>query len=454
MTLVGKLTLCLLCVTLACAGAALPFRDSSHGSNGNPTSQVVADPDYLWIYDAENRLTGVSGAAAATFVYDGDGNRVKATFGSTTTIYVGNTYERDNGSTVRKYYYAGGVRIAMRSGGQTYYLLGDHLGGTNVTANGTNGAELGRVLYRPWGETRLSSGSTPTTWRFTGQREDATIGLYFYNARYLDPQLGRFISADSVVQGNAREPGVVLPLVVSYANPRVLAQMNDFQRGVGQAFAAFDPQLLNRYAYARNNPLAYRDDSGHVVWWVVGGIVGGVVGFCAYALTHQDNFNWKEAALWTGGGTVVGATFGAGAQFVAGALGTQAAVAAGTSAATTTVAASRGLNAFSRAGEFGIRSFNQLRTMTRGTGLHAHHLIEERFAKGLGLNAGKIPSVALTPQEHQAFINAWRNAIGYDNMKSVLTTSSATLDDVWRAAQSVYRQYPELLDAVRQLLGK
>ncbi|MFZ2360400.1 MAG: RHS repeat-associated core domain-containing protein, partial [Anaerolineae bacterium] len=283
----------------------------------------MADPDYLWIYDAENRLTGVSGAAAATFVYDGDGNRVKATFGSTTTIYVGNTYERDNGSTVRKYYYAGGVRIAMRSGGQTYYLLGDHLGGTNVTANGTNGAELGRVLYRPWGETRLSSGSTPTTWRFTGQREDATIGLYFYNARYLDPQLGRFISADSVVQGNAREPGVVLPLVVSYANPRVLAQMNDFQRGVGQAFAAFDPQLLNRYAYARNNPLAYRDDSGHVVWWVVGGIVGGVVGFGAYALTHQDNFNWKEAALWTGGGAVVGATFGAGAQFVAGALGTQ-----------------------------------------------------------------------------------------------------------------------------------
>ncbi|MFZ2361178.1 MAG: polymorphic toxin type 35 domain-containing protein, partial [Anaerolineae bacterium] len=42
-----------------------------------------------------------------------------------------------------------------------------------------------------------------------------------------------------------------------------------------------------------------------------------------YALTHQDNFNWKEAALWTGGGAVVGATFGAGAQFVAGALGTQ-----------------------------------------------------------------------------------------------------------------------------------
>ncbi len=163
MTLIGKLTLCFLCVTLACAGAALPHRDYSHGSNGNLTSRVVADPDYPWIYDAENRLTGVSGAAAAAFVYDGDGNRVKATFGATTTVYVGNTYERDNGSTVRKYYYAGGVRVTMRTGGQTYYLLSDHLGGTNVTARGTDGVELGKVLYRPWGETRFSDGATPTT---------------------------------------------------------------------------------------------------------------------------------------------------------------------------------------------------------------------------------------------------------------------------------------------------
>ena len=41
---------------------------------------------------------------------------------------------------------------------------------------------------RLWGETRYSSGSTPTTTircaqGFTGQRDDATIRLYFYNAR-------------------------------------------------------------------------------------------------------------------------------------------------------------------------------------------------------------------------------------------------------------------------------
>jgi RHS repeat-associated protein len=114
----------------------------------------------------------------------------------------------------------------MRTGGQTYYLLSDHLGGTNVTARGTDGVELGRVLYRPWGETRVSSGSTPTTWRFTGQREDATIGLYYFNARYLDPQLGRFTQPDTIVP----EPG--------------------------------NPQALNRYSYALNNPLRYTDPTG------------------------------------------------------------------------------------------------------------------------------------------------------------------------------------------------
>lgn len=71
-----------------------------------------------------------------------------------------------------------------------------------------------------------------------------------------------------------------------------------------------------------------------------GGVVGGVVGFGAYALTHRENFDWREAALWTAGGAVVGATFGAGAQWVAGALGAKAAATAATAATTAGAAAS------------------------------------------------------------------------------------------------------------------
>ena len=57
--------------------------------------------------------------------------------------------------------------------------------------------------------------------------EEAGLGLYDYKARFYDAALGRFISADTVVPN----PG--------------------------------NPQDLNRYAYAANNPLRYVDPTGH-----------------------------------------------------------------------------------------------------------------------------------------------------------------------------------------------
>jgi hypothetical protein len=68
---------------------------------------------------------------------------------------VGNHYERDNGSTVRKCYYAGGAHVVMRTGEQTYYLLGDHLGGANVTAN-SSGVQISKLLYKPWARRALA----------------------------------------------------------------------------------------------------------------------------------------------------------------------------------------------------------------------------------------------------------------------------------------------------------
>ena len=45
-------------------------------------------------------------------MYDGDGRRVKTTFGSSTTSYVGDYFEwTGSTSTMVKYYYAGGQRL-------------------------------------------------------------------------------------------------------------------------------------------------------------------------------------------------------------------------------------------------------------------------------------------------------------------------------------------------------
>ncbi|MFZ1472181.1 MAG: hypothetical protein WBD79_13905, partial [Anaerolineae bacterium] len=91
-----------------------------------------------------------------------------------------------------------------------------------------------------------------------------------------------------------------------------------------------------------------------------------------------------------------------------------------------------------------------LSKMTSATGLRAHHLIEQRFAERLGLNTGRMSSIALTPEEHQIFTNMWRAEIGHIGDRSALTTATATLQDVWTAAQRIYAQHPELLEAVRQ----
>lgn len=79
--------------------------------------------------------------------------------------------------------------------------------------------------YFPFGDCRNSQGSPGTDRLFTGQRLDGT-GLYFYNARYYDPEIGRFISADATVPGPST------------------------------------PQSLNRYSYCVNNPLKLVDPSG------------------------------------------------------------------------------------------------------------------------------------------------------------------------------------------------
>ena len=70
---------------------------------------------------------------------------------------------------------------------------------------------------------------------FTGQRLDAT-GLYYYNARYYDATIGRFISPDTVIQNPA------------------------------------NPQTLNRYSYCVNNPLNRTDPTGHDQIITTGGV--------------------------------------------------------------------------------------------------------------------------------------------------------------------------------------
>ncbi len=107
------------------------------------------------------------------------GNRIKGTAGGVTTTYIGNYFEwtakrtrfawaigvaNCHGSTMKKYYYVGAVRIGMKAGATLSYLLGDHLGSTTITTS-SSGAFSAELRYKPWGETRNPAGTTPTTFR-------------------------------------------------------------------------------------------------------------------------------------------------------------------------------------------------------------------------------------------------------------------------------------------------
>ncbi|HZO73629.1 MAG TPA: RHS repeat-associated core domain-containing protein, partial [Ktedonobacteraceae bacterium] len=97
------------------------------------------------------------------------------------------------------YYPLGGRLIGELQGNTTQFFLTDALGSIITTFNAVAGsaAVQGNQLYGPYGTSRYSQGSMGTNKGFTGQYADAT-GLDYYNSRYYDPVIGRFLSADTV----------------------------------------------------------------------------------------------------------------------------------------------------------------------------------------------------------------------------------------------------------------
>jgi len=146
------------------------------------------------------------------------------------TLYGGRAWWDRAGKVLstREYFFngaQGAPHIATRQGNALYYLHSDHLGSIRF-ATEANGDRYGDLLdYTPYGYDNYSS-ELPTDYNFTGQKKDGT-GLLYYGARYYDPQIGTFISPDTLVPDSTH---------------------------------VFD---YNRYMYARGNPLKYNDPTGH-----------------------------------------------------------------------------------------------------------------------------------------------------------------------------------------------
>jgi len=187
----------------------------SYDANGNLTSG--GGRTFSWAAENQPASIAVQNGVTETYLYNADNERVKRTTNGTSTFfYSGIAEEVPNQSTWRNVYTFNGHVIAERSAaggfGTDYkYLHGDHLGSVAAASTSNTSPTLTKQYFTPWGEqrtgTNTSAISTQTTERnFTGQRKDDT-GLLFYNARYYDPKLSRFISADSIVPQTARSSG-------------------------------------------------------------------------------------------------------------------------------------------------------------------------------------------------------------------------------------------------------
>ncbi len=231
-------------------------RNYGYDANGNMTSRAGSSVSWS-SYDKPTEVN--SGALRSRFAYGPQRQRFRHIAergdGTDTTIYVGGLYEQvtttRSGASSPEYRHhisAGTEVVAIQTywdtaGDRVEYLHKDHVG--SVTAI-SNEATITNIAYDAWGKRydpadlpllgNLVPGSflsldltlTSLTRGFTSHEQLEHLGLVHMNARVYDPEIGRFLSPDPVVQD------------------------------------IYSTQTINRYSYVRNRPLSAVDPSGAI----------------------------------------------------------------------------------------------------------------------------------------------------------------------------------------------
>ena len=218
----------------------------------------------------------------------------------------------------------------------------------------------------------------------------------YLQSRYYNPEIGRFINSDIHVS-------------------------------TGQGILG-----NNMFAYCKNNPVIYRDSQGEAVETVFDLITLGLS-------VAEVIANPADITAWIGlAGDAIDLI-----PFVTGVGETI-----------------RGLRIVDKAGNVveiadslgdSIDTYRNVRKVTKGTGLEAHHILEKRFADPLKIVTNKTAtdmlSVPLTKAQHQAFTNAWRKApLSYGN--------TASLTAVIERGVEIYGNNPRLMRAFILTLSK
>ena len=185
---------------------ANPTRYFTHDARGN----VTDDGRYDYVYDAANQATSVDiGPATLPSVYDGNLKRVKNTFrngsGALRSVYT--VYSRVSGTPIYRLYSTGlqfefpedigPMSVWFLNGNFHSYRHLDHLGSVLAVTHTSGNSSNYREQYTPFGE-RLIEQSNHNNPSYTGHARDINTNLYYMQARYYDPVIGRFLSTDPI----------------------------------------------------------------------------------------------------------------------------------------------------------------------------------------------------------------------------------------------------------------
>ena len=247
-----------------------------------------------WTYGRVSKFT--KGGFTQTCTYDANGIRTeKIENGKTHKYYVEDSRivrEVVTGSENYELYYLYGANGIVgftykTASGSTNYYYRKNLQGDIVEIYKDNGTLCAEYAYDAWGNCTILSATDNigeiNPYRYRGYYWDGEVKLYYLNARYYDPQVGRFISQDDI----------------SYLDPETL-------------------NGLNLFAYCLNNPVMGYDPEG-TFWFTfltaaIGAVVGAISGAIDYAINHEGEFDqnelWKNVAAGAASGAVAGFVIG------------------------------------------------------------------------------------------------------------------------------------------------
>lgn len=196
---------------------------------------------YSYNYEDKMIAAKLNGITQQTNIYDGLGNRVAKTEGDTTIFTyqgVNLLFEKDTttGATT-DHVYGNGIQLAKITGGTTYYYHEDQVGSNRLVTYVSSGKVATQFSsdYKPYGASYGASGTE--VFQYTDRMLDSATSLYYFNARFYDPSIMKFMTRDPAAGDTAVPASLNL---YGYAGGNPLSNIDP----TGTLFLTYDPKQL------------------------------------------------------------------------------------------------------------------------------------------------------------------------------------------------------------------